>query len=1003
MNEIRLHFEPDLGYQREAIEAVCDLFAGTEKGTGAFSVVLPAQSAAEQGGQYLANLAFGGSRNSTPLSSGEVLRNLQRVQERNGIAKSTELRPNEWHFTVEMETGTGKTYVYLRTICELHKRYGFCKFIIVVPSIAIKEGVNKSMSMMAEHFRTLYDGVELNGFVYDRDKLQEVMNFGTSNNLQVMICTIDAVTDIASERNRVLYTEREQTLGRKPVEFIRESRPIVIVDEPQKIGEAGEERGIASLHPLCTLRYSATHRNLFHPVYSLNAVDASLQKLVKGIEVASVQADPVHGEPYVRLLGTSRKRGGSAKVELMTRTAGGSTGFCRAEVCPGDLLSLATDYPGVYDDIVVLEVHNDSIRLSNSSEPLRVGESTCRISEEAVTRAMIRATIEEHARKELRLRPKGIKVLSLFFIDKVEDYRRYDADRNPHPGYLAKIFEEEYARVMQQAKYRGLFEKGAPAPEAVHNGYFSIDKGSKGKADTWEDTTEKNKKGRAAAALAYDLIMRDKEKLLSLEEPLKFIFSHSALREGWDNPNVFQVCVLRDMSSEISRRQTLGRGLRLCVNQDGRRVREEGVNTLTVVARENFREFADRLQKEYEADGLRFGVITKERLGVLEYENEYGERVLLGQERAEELIADLRDRGLVLGDRPTEELKKQLDADTYRVPEAFQQAQVQIIAKLKALTRSVEIKDARARREVTSRYPKMADNDAFCELWERIKQKTVYSISFDTEELVRQSVEALKPELRTISRPVVTVTRTEIVIDESGVRTERQVTEQSYIDTDHVPVGDILTTLEDATHLTRRTLARILRGCGAELQRLRYNGPQFERIVQQVVSAQLRRLLVKGVAYHPVRIGETEYNAQEIFRDTEGYLDRLLKTGSKCLADYVEFDSEVERRFAEDAEASSEVKLYVKLPRRFTVPTPLGAYNPDWALVLEVNGKNHLYFVVETKSADLLGELRDKEQGKIACAEKHFDSIAGTHTPPARYLAPVEKLSDVIARAQDQS
>lgn len=1002
MSSVQLHFEPDLSYQRQAIEAVCDLFAGTEKGMDSFSVVLPAQSATEQGKQYLANLAFDGSRNSTALSSGEVLRNLQRVQERNGIAKSTELRPNEWHFTVEMETGTGKTYVYLRTIFELHKRYGFCKFIIVVPSIAIKEGVNKSMSMMAEHFRTLYAGEQLKGFVYERNRLPEVMNFGTSNNLQVMICTIDAVTSIASKKNRVLHTEREQTMGRKPVEFIRECRPIVIVDEPQKIGEAGEERGIASLHPLCTLRYSATHRNLFHPVYSLNAVDASLQKLVKGIEVASVQADPVHGEPYVKLLGTSRKGGGSAKVELMTRAAGGGLSFCRREVTPGMLLSIATDCPGVYDDVVLQEVHEDSIRLSNSSKPLRVGESTCRISEEAVTRAMIRATIEEHARKELRLRPKGIKVLSLFFIDKVEDYRRYDADRNPHPGYLAKIFEEEYARVMQQAKYRGLFEKEPPAPETVHNGYFSIDKGSKGKADIWKDTSEEDNEGKAAA-LAYDLIMRDKEKLLSLEEPLKFIFSHSALREGWDNPNVFQVCVLRDMSSEISRRQTLGRGLRLCVNQEGRRVREEGVNILTVVARENFREFADKLQKEYEADGLRFGVITKELLGMLEYENEYGERELLGQENGGELITDLRDRGLVLGDRPTEELKKQLDDDTYRVPEAFKQAQVQIIAKLKALTRSVEIKDARARREVTSRYPKMVDNDAFLELWERIKQKTVYSISFDTEELVRQSIEALKPELRTISRPVVTVTRTEIVIDESGVRTERQVTEQTYINTDHVPVGDILTTLEAATHLTRRTLARILRGCGEDLQRLRYNGPQFERIVQQVVNAQLRKLLVKGVAYHPVRIGATEYNAQEIFRDTEGYLDRMLKTGSKCLADYVKFDSEVERRFAEDAEASSEVKLYVKLPRLFTVPTPLGTYNPDWALVLEVNGKNHLYFVVETKSTDMLGELSDIEQGKIKCAEKHFDSIAGTHTPPARYLAPVENLSDVIARAQDQS
>ena len=1011
MSKIRLHFEPNLEYQHRAIEAVCGLFEGTESGNHAFSVSLPV--ALKQSEQKL-GLELSVHKNSTKLSGNELLRNLQAIQERNGIEMSGEVKPDGWHFTVEMETGTGKTYVYLRTIYELNKRYGFSKFVIVVPSIAIKEGVDKSISIMREHFRTLYDGVEMNSFTYDSARLQEVRNFGNSDKLQIMICTIQSITNIGKEAEeefqdtakrkggkrakRVMYTVSEKTDDRKPIEFIRECHPIVIIDEPQNIGTIGEEKGIACLHPLCTLRYSATHKNLFHPVYALNAVDASAQKLVKGIEVASIQSDITHVEPYIKLVSTSQKKGGSAKLEVLCKTASGDYGRELVGVQPGTLLGMCTHCDGVYDNVVVQEVHEDYIVCNHLESPLFIGQSTGGMDEEQITRAMIRATIEEHMKKEVKLRPKGIKVLSLFFIDQVSDYRQYDAARNRKPGPLVQMFEQEYDKIMRMPQYRSLYEGGIPpAASEVHDGYFSIDKGKKGQDDIWTNT-EDNAKGKEAAQRAYALIMRDKERLLSLDEPLKFIFSHSALREGWDNPNVFQVCVLRDMSSIVSRRQALGRGLRLCVNQEGVRVRESGVNTLTVIAREDFKTYAARLQKEYEADGVRFGVITKARLGVLEYTDDEGNIVRLGQELAQVVLDDLQSKKLITKEgKPTEELKKQLDAGTYKVPEACRCAQLQILSRLRQLTRPIEIKDARERQTVTSRYEKMRQDKDFLELWNRIKKKTTYRVQFDSEELISNVIGVLNIELAKIKAPLITKTVTETVMDINGIQSGAQKTTVTVMDTRQVPVGDILTTLEAATHLTRKTLSRILTGI-QHLQAIRFNGPLFEKTVQRVIRAEMKKLMVKGVSYKPVTIGEKEYNAQELFKDTEGYLDKMIQASGKCVMDHVIWDSEIEKQFALDAEASEQVKMYVKLPSTFRIHTPLGPYNPDWALVLDVEGKNHLYFVVETKGTDMLGELREKESGKIHCAEQHFNTVADGQESPARYLAPVASLAEVIAR-----
>lgn len=1011
MSKIRLHFEPNLEYQHRAIEAVCGLFEGTESGNHAFSVSLPV--ALKQGEQKL-GLELSVHKNSTTLSGNELLRNLQAIQERNGIEMSGEVKPDGWHFTVEMETGTGKTYVYLRTIYELNKRYGFSKFVIVVPSIAIKEGVDKSISIMREHFRTLYDGVEMNSFTYDSARLQEVRNFGNSDKLQIMICTIQSITDIGKEAEeefqdtakrkggkrakRVMYTVSEKTDDRKPIEFIRECHPIVIIDEPQNIGSKGEEKGIACLHPLCTLRYSATHKNLFHPVYALNAVDASAQKLVKGIEVASIQSDITHVEPYIKLVRTSPKKGGSAKLEVLCKTASGDYGRELVEVQPGTLLGMCTHCDGVYDNVVVQEVHEDYIVCNHLESPLFIGQSTGGMDEEQITRAMIRATIEEHMKKEVKLRPKGIKVLSLFFIDQVSDYRQYDASRNRKPGPLVQMFEQEYDKVIRMPQYRSLYVNEPPAAAEVHDGYFSIDKGKKGQDDIWTNT-EDNAKGKEAAQRAYALIMRDKERLLSLDEPLKFIFSHSALREGWDNPNVFQVCVLRDMSSIVSRRQALGRGLRLCVNQEGVRVRESGVNTLTVVAREDFKTYAAQLQKEYEADGVKFGIITKARLGVLEYTDNEGNTVRLGQELAEVVLDDLQSKKLITKEgKATEELKKQLDAGTYQVPEACRCAQLQILSRLRQLTRPIEIKDARERQTVTSRYEKMRLDKDFLDLWNRIKKKTTYRVQFDSEELIRNVIGMLDIELAKIKAPLITKTVTETVMDINGIQAGTQKTSATVMDTSHVPVGDILTSLEASTHLTRQTLSRILTGI-QHLQAIRFNGPLFEKTVLRVIRVEMKKLMVKGVSYKPVTIGEKEYNAQELFKDTEGYLDKMVKAGEKCVLDHVIWDSEIERQFAMDAEACEQVKMYVKLPSTFRIHTPLGPYNPDWALVLDVEGKNHLYFVVETKGTDLRGELRDTESGKIHCAEQHFNTVADGVENPARYLPPVTSLAEVIGRA----
>ena len=513
-----------------------------------------------------------------------MLANLKDIQLRNGLPPTASLDSGD--FTVEMETGTGKTYVYLRTIFELNKRYGFTKFVIVVPSVAIKEGVYKTLQMTDDHFRALYSGTPFEYFLYDSAKLGQVRNFAASPQIQIMVVTVGAINK--KDVNN-LYKDSEKTGGEKPIDLIMATRPILIVDEPQSVdgGLAGRgKEALNAMNPLCTLRYSATHVDKHHMVYRLDAVDAYERKLVKQIEVASATMEDAYNRPYVRLISTSNRRGViSAKVELDVEVTGQVR---RRERTVQDGYDLEQETGRVvYRDCRIGEIRvgkeraSVELRVPGGECFLREGEAWGDLDAAEVQRQMIRRTIREHLDKEKRLRPKGIKVLSLFFVDAVERYRCYDEAGNAVKGNYAHIFEEEYQRLARHPDYQSLFREVdlTAAAEEVHDGYFSIDK--KG---GWTDTAENNQTNRDNAERAYNLIMKEKEKLLSFDEPLKFIFSHSALREGWDNPNVFQICALRDIQTERERRQTIGRGLRLCVNQEGERLRGFEVNTLTVIA-----------------------------------------------------------------------------------------------------------------------------------------------------------------------------------------------------------------------------------------------------------------------------------------------------------------------------------------------------------------------------------------------------------------------------------
>jgi len=1007
---MKLHFEPNLDFQLQAIEAVCDLFRGQEINRTEFTVT---RSVA--GGAYLSGMESDlGIGNRFALLEDELRQNLVDIQLRNGLPPSDKITSVD--FTVEMETGTGKTYVYLRTIFELNKRYGFTKFVIVVPSIAIKEGVYKTLQITEEHFKGLYAGVPFDFFIYDSAKLGQVRNFATSPQIQIMVVTVGAINksgdqaeaeaEESDEKRRreksrnVMYRANEKTGGEKPIDLIRATCPILIVDEPQSVDGGLQGRGKQALkwmNPLCTLRYSATHIEKHHMVYRLDAVDAYEKRLVKQIEVASATVEDAHNKPYGRLLSVRNNHGTiSARVELDVQTA---SGVKRQEmtVQDGDNLEQTTGR-ALYTDYRIGEIRVEKgnefmeLRSPGNEQFIKLGQTWGDVDKLAIQREMIRRTIKEHLDKEKRLRPHGIKVLSLFFIDEVARYRQYDVEGNMVKGDYALIFEEEYRRLANHPDYHTLFEEVdlSRAPEEVHNGYFSIDRKKVGgkTVEEFRDTRGNTQ----ADDDTYSLIMREKEKLLSLETPLKFIFSHSALHEGWDNPNVFQICTLRKIQTERERRQTIGRGLRLCVNQHGERLRGFEFNTLTVIANEQYEDFAENLQKEIEADtGIRFGIVEAHQFTAVTMMATDGELYPLDMEQSRILWEHLKEYGYIdARGKIQDSLRKALKDDTLNIPMIFTAQRDQIAQVLKKFSGRLDIKNADERRSVRPRQA-VLHSPEFKELWDRIKHKTTYRVQFDNEKLVESCVQALR-DAPPIPKTRLQWHKADIDIGKAGVvAKEREGAATVVLEERDIDLPDLLTDLQDRTQLTRRTIHRILTGSN-RLNEFNRNPQAFIELAGEAINRCKRLAIVDGIKYQ--RIGDECYFAQELFAQEEltGYLKKLLDV-KKSVYEQVVYDSDTEAAFADEMEKDSSVKVYAKLPGWFTVPTPLGSYNPDWAVLIDKDGAERLYFVVETKSSLFTDDMRDKENAKIQCGRAHFSTLA-VGDSPAKYRV-IRKLTDL--------
>ena len=997
---MKLHFEPNLDYQLQAIDAVCDLFRGQESCRTEFTVTMKLPDQQLTLGMADSDLGVG---NRLTLFHDQILQNLRDVQLRGGLAPSSVLTSGD--FTVEMETGTGKTYVYLRTIFELNKRYGFTKFVIVVPSVAIKEGVYKSLQITEDHFKGIYAGVPVDFFLYDSSKPGPIRNFATSANIQIMVATVGAINKKEvnnlykySEKTDFLVDDAEQSkdfIGGSPIHLIRAARPIVIVDEPQSVdgGLTGAGKtALDAMNPLCTLRYSATHANKHHMVFRLDALDAYERKLVKQIEVAAATIEDAHNKAFVRLLSVSNKRGAiSAKVELDIKTA---AGVKRQEVTVTDGDDLQqTAKRDIYADFRVGEISTAEgeefleLRYPGGEAYLAVGQAYGEVDDLAVKRQMIRRTIREHLEKEKVLRPKGIKVLSLFFIDAVERYRQYDLMGNPVKGDYALIFEEEYTHAAKLPAFQSLFAEVdlAYAAEEVHNGYFSIDK--KG---GWLDTADNNAGNRENAERAYNLIMKEKEKLLSFDTPLKFIFSHSALKEGWDNPNVFQICTLREMGTERERRQTIGRGLRLCVDQNGERVRGFEVNRLTVIATESYEQFAENLQKEIEADtGIRFGVLEPHQFASITVQAADGQFSPLGVEQSKALWEHLRVAGHVdAKGKVQDSLKLALKNGTLALPEGFEAQRGQITDVLRKVSGRLEVKNADDRKAAPLRKDEDGKavylSDDFKALWDRIKHQTTYRVQFDNAKLLQDCMAELK-KAPAIAKARLQWRKADISIGKAGViATETKGAATVALDESDIELPDLLTDLQDRTQLTRRSIVAILIGSG-RLDDFKRNPQQFIEQTAEVINRRKRLALVDGIKYQ--KIGEEHFYAQELFAkdDLTGYLRNMLLDTKRSIYEHVVYESDTERNFAAALEVNNGVVLYAKLPRWFKVPTPLGPYNPDWAILFDQDGTQSLYFVVETKSSLFADDLRSKEDAKIECSKAHFEAL-GVADNPARYL-----------------
>lgn len=985
---MKIQFNPELDFQHDAVRSVVDLFEGQETCRTNFTVSALKTESGELAQEYEAaghSQSDLGVGNRLRLLDDDILANLRKIQLRNALPVSEKL--DELNFTVEMETGTGKTYVYLRTIFELNKKYGFTKFIMVVPSVAIKEGVHKTLQMTEDHFKGLYDNTQYDYFIYDSQKLGQVRNFATSDYIQIMVINIDAFRrsfkDPAKEdKANIIHRPHDRMTGNKPIEFIQATQPIVIIDEPQSVDTTEKSsEAIASLNPLCTLRYSATHVDKHHMVYKLDAVDAFERKLVKQIEVAGIDVQDSHNKAYIKLLKVDNKKSPiTAQLELDMQERNGEVKRKKKTVKAGqDLLEVSggrSVYDGYIIDDIYCEKGNEYISFTSQDDIIRLNEVAGDVDEDQYKQLQIRKTIETHLDKELQLRPQGIKVLSLFFIDRVANYRQYDDEGKRVDGKYAVMFEEEYAKAIKKPKYDVLFEglDRETAASGVHDGYFSIDKKKVAgqPVEMFKDSTGEGK--TKADESTYHLIMRDKESLLSFESKLKFIFSHSALREGWDNPNVFQICTLNETGSVIKKRQEIGRGLRIAVNQDGERVHGFEVNRLTVMANDSYEDFAQKLQKEIEQDeGIRFGVIEEHLFASVVLDATKPEIEYLGTDRSRQLFEHLQEKGYIDSKgKVQDELRNAIAKDEVELPEDVKEQSDQILRLLKKASGKLNVRDA-DKAEVVKLNKAVYLGEEFLELWNRIKYRTTFRLEFDADALVKACAIDISKQL--IVGKARFVYRTgRLAIERSGVETDEGNESVHVYDATDFEVPDIISFLQNETHLTRRSIVEILTTSG-RLGDFKKNPQKFIEQVTSLIKNQMQLFIVDGIKYQ--RIGKDAVYAQELFENEElrGYLNQNMLKSGKSVYEHVVYDSSVEEAFAGCFERSEEVKVYAKLPAWFKIETPLGTYNPDWAVVIEIDGQERLYFVVETKGSLFSGDLRAKEQAKIDCGREHFKAL----------------------------
>jgi type III restriction enzyme len=864
---VKLKFDPSLQHQQDAINAVIGVFNGqpfVQTGAMAFQSL-------QIGGLFQTELGMG---NRLHLPDDEILINVHAIQEANQIEKIAALQGRE--FSIEMETGTGKTYVYLRTIFELNKTYGFKKFIIVVPSVAIREGVLKSIDVTKEHFQTLYEKASFDHFVYDSKRLGKVRQFATSNQIQIMVINIQSfqkdvadkdlseMTEDELKKLNVINRESDRMSGRRPIEFIQAANPIVIIDEPQSVDNTEKSRrAIGNLNPMVTLRYSATHRNPYNLLYELDPIKAYDLRLVKRIEVASIRSDGNFSDAYVKLLKTDNKNGIKAQIEIHKEGPSGPKA-AKLWVKQSDDLYVKSGERDTYRDGYIVQnidcTPGSEYLEFNQGRFLELGQEVGGLGDD-IMKAQIYETVEQHLKKERALKGKGIKVLSLFFIDRVANYRIYNHDGTTSLGKIGQWFEEAYRELTAKPMYKRLIHFDV---SEVHNGYFSQDNHGHAK-DTRGNTADDDD--------TYSLIMRDKERLLDPNVALRFIFSHSALREGWDNPNVFQICTLNESQSVEKKRQEIGRGLRLPVNETGERVHDETVNRLTVIANESYEEFARALQTEFEEDfGIRFGKVEKIAFAKLVRRANDGAESEIGQDESAKIWGELVANGYLnsAGDILDKFDPKNPHFDL-KVSDKFADLTAEIIDEVNRKVFKNRIVNARDRRELKFRKEVHLSED-FQALWEKIKHRTRYRVTFETADLVARALARIK-QIDPIKAPRVATTVVEVEITDAGVSADKQIATRVR-DVEPVKVlPDILAFLQKETELTRHTLAEILKQSG-RLGEFKINPQAFMAAIEKEISRALHDLMLEGIKYE--RVAGAYWEQSRIEQDAEEGIVRYL-------------------------------------------------------------------------------------------------------------------------------